>query len=101
VEEQIKDLMRTRLFACDLGNDNTWCEMVFECFAQNKASLRLRAVVCVHHQQDAIDHFHNALDLAAKVGVTRRVYDVDPITVPLERSVLRTNGDALLSLELH
>ena len=74
---------------------------VFERLAQNKTRLRLRAVVRVDHQQDAVDHFHDALDFAAEIGVAGRVDDVDAVTVPFERGVLGADGDAFFALEIH
>ena len=38
---------------------------------KNETRLRLRAVVRVDHEQNAVDHFHDALDFAAEVGVAR------------------------------
>src|SRR5207249_2966510 len=67
VEDQIQHCVRTGVFAIDLVNDNNWFEVVLECFAQNETGLRLGTVVRVHHQQNAIDHLHNSLDLTAKV----------------------------------
>jgi hypothetical protein len=31
----------------------------------------LRAIVRVDHQQDAVHHFHDALDFAAEIGAAR------------------------------
>jgi len=63
--------------------------------------LRLRSIVRVHHEQDAIDHFHDPLHFAPEVGMPRRIHDVDPIPVPLKGRVLRPDRDPLLPLQVH
>ena len=45
--------------------------------AQHEARLRHGAFGGVHEQDNAVDHFEHALDLAAEVGVARRIDDVD------------------------
>ena len=45
--------------------------------AQNETCLRHRTFGGVDEKDDAVDHRQDALDLAAEVGVTRRVDDVD------------------------
>src|SRR5437764_755397 len=75
--------------------------MVLKRLPQNEASLRLRTIVRVDDQQDAVDHLHDALDLAAEVCMARRVDDVDAIAVPLKGSILRANGDSFFALEIH
>ena len=51
--------------------------------------------------KNAVDHFHDALDFAAEVGVAGSVDDVDVVTVPFEGGVLGANGDALFAFEIH
>ena len=101
IEDQIEHLVRPRVFAVDLVDDDDRLGLVLERFAQNETRLRLRAIVRVDDQQHAVDHLHDALDFAAEIGVAGRVDDVDAITVPLERGVLGADGDALFALEIH
>ena len=54
----------------------------------------------VHQQNDAVDHFQNALHLAAEIGVTRGVHDVDLVVLIMHGSVLCQNGDAALPLQI-
>src|SRR4029079_13933779 len=51
-------------------------------------------------QQHAVDHLEDALDLAAEVGVARRVDDVDVRALVGHGRVLGQDGDALLALEI-
>ncbi len=55
----------------------------------------------IDDEEHAIDHLHDALDLAAEIGVAGRVDDVDVIVVPAKGRVLRPDGDALFALEIH
>jgi hypothetical protein len=52
-------------------------------------------------KQDAVDHRQPALDLAAEVGVTGRVDDVELDPAMAHRRVLGEDRDALLALEIH
>ena len=54
----------------------------------------------VDQQHDAVHHRQHALDLAAEVGVARRVDDVDQDVAVVDGGVLGQDGDAALALEL-
>src|SRR3981081_1218889 len=73
---------------------------VFHGLAQDKTRLRLRSIMRVYHEQNAVHHFHDALDFAAEIGVAGSIDNVDPITVPMKGSVLGANGDSLFALEV-
>src|SRR6266446_1504638 len=101
IKDQVERFARFRVLSVDLVNDDDGLETILQRLAQNESGLRLRTVMGVYHEQYAIDHLHDAFDLAAEIGVAGRVYDIDTITVPLKRRVLRPNGNALLALEIH
>ena len=42
----------------------------------------------VDDEQNAVDHFHNPLDLATEIGVTGRIDDIDAVAVPIKGGVL-------------
>ncbi len=69
-------------------------------FLQHKAGLRHGAFRRVYQQQNAVDHFENALHLAAKVGVTRGVYDIDFGVFITNGGVFRQNSNAALPLQI-
>ena len=71
-----------------------------ERLAQHEPGLRQRALAGVHQQQHAVDHGQAALDLAAEVGVPRRVDDVDGQSAVVDRGVLGQDRDALLPLQV-
>ncbi len=68
---------------------------------EHELGLRLRAVVGIDDEQHAVDHAHDALDLAAEVGVAGGVHDVDVVALVLEGGVLGADGDALFAFEVH
>ena len=101
IKHEIENLVRPRIFAVDLVDDDNRLGFVFERLSQHETRLGLRAIVRVHHEQNAVHHLHDPLDFAAEIGVARRVDDVDPVTVPLKRGVLRPDRDPLLTFEVH
>ena len=72
-----------------------------ERLAEHEARLRQRALARVDEQEHAVDHRQAALDLAAEVGVARRVDDVDLRPAVADGRVLGEDRDALLALEVH
>src|SRR5205823_6906263 len=88
IKDQVERFARFRVLSVDLVNDDDGLETILQRLAQNETSLRLRTVVGVYHEQNAIDHLHDPFDFATEIGVTGRVYDIDTITVPLKRRVL-------------
>ena len=105
VDEQLVDLVDhlgdARVRPVDLVDDEDHRQPRLERLAQDEARLRQRALGGVDQQQHAVDHRQPALDLAAEVGVARRVDDVELHAVVADRGVLGEDGDALLALEVH
>lgn len=96
VEDLVDDPVRTRARAVDLVHHHDRTQAGLEGLLGHEAGLRHGAVLGVDHQQHGVDHRHHALHLAAEVGVTGGVDDVDVVAVPLDRGVLRQDGDATL-----
>ena len=71
-------------------------ERVFE----HETRLRHSALKGIDEQDDAVDHFENALHFAAEIGVAGRVNDVDFIVPVSDGSVLCEYGYAAFSLEI-
>ena len=101
VADLVEHLVRIGILAVNLVDDDDGLGAGFERLAQHEARLRLRAVRGVHHQQHAVDHVHDALDLAAEVRVAGGVHDVDVVILVFEGGVLGLDGDALLALQVH
>ncbi len=99
VEHFVVHAQRIRAGPVDLVDDDDRRAAERERLAQHEARLRHRAVEGVDDEQHAVDHAQNALDLAAEIGVARRVDDVDLGAVPADGRVLGQNRDAPLALE--
>src|SRR5688572_20801316 len=69
--------------------------------AEDEAGLRLRPVVRVDNQEDAIDHAECAFHLTAEVGMAGGVHDVDDLVLPMNGRVLGLDRDALFLFEVH
>ncbi len=67
---------------------------------QDEPRLRQRPFGRIDDEENAVDHGERALDLAAEVGMPRRVDDVDLHAAVRDRSVLRENRDTALALEV-
>ncbi len=105
VDEQLVDgvdhLGRSGVGSIDLVDDADHRKAGLECLAQHEPGLRQRSLAGVDQQQDAVDHRQAALHLAAEVGVTGRVDDVDRHVAVVDGRVLGQDGDALFPLEVH
>ena len=55
----------------------------------------------VDEQQNAVDQQQGPFDLAAEVGVPRRIHDIQPDAVVVDRRLLGQDRDALLTFEIH
>ena len=86
-------------------------QLGFQSLAQHEAGLRQRAFGCVDEQHDAINHGDATLDLAAEIGVTGSIDDVEgdafrmavlggQRTGVLHSGVLGEDGDALLTFQI-
>ena len=88
LDEQVEHLVvhahRIGARPIDLVDDDDRRAAERERLAQHEARLRHRAVERVDDEQHAVHHAQDALDLAAEVGVARRVDDVDLRAVPAD-----------------
>ena len=104
IDEKVVDLvqhfLRARVGAVDLVDHHDGLELGFERLGQHVARLRQRALGRVHQQHDAVHHLESALHLAAKIGVARRVDDVDLAAFEVDGGVFGQDGDAALALQL-
>jgi hypothetical protein len=85
--------------AVDLVDDHDGRATQRQRFGQHEPRLRHWPVERIDDEQHAVDHAKNALDLSAEIGVAGSVDDVDLGATPMNRSVLRENGDSPLALE--
>ncbi len=105
VEEQlvhlVHDLAHAGVGPIDLVDHENHGQLGLQRLAQHEPRLRQRSLGGVHQQQHAVDHRQPALDLAAEVGVSGGVDDVQLDVAVAERSVLGEDRDPLLALEVH
>src|SRR5262249_45941895 len=76
IENFIQDFVRARVFSVDLVDDNNRLHFVLQRLAQNKTCLRLWPIMRIDNKQNAVHHFHDPLDFAAEIGVTRCINDI-------------------------
>jgi hypothetical protein len=69
-------------------------------FPEHEARLRQGPLRRVDQQHDAVDHRQRSLDLAAEIGVARRVHDVDQEILVVDCRILRENRDPTLALQI-
>ena len=100
VEGLVDHPVRTRAGTVDLVHHHDRLEAKRQRFLGHEAGLRHRAFDRIHQQQHAVDHRQHALHLAAEVGVSRGVHDIDVVAFKLDRGVLGQNGDATLFFQI-
>ena len=100
VEHLVVHLVRPRIRAVDLVDQHDRAQAEAQRLAQHELGLRQRPFGGVDQQHHAVDHREDALDLAAEVGVARRVDDVDARALPDDRGRLGEDGDAALALQV-
>src|SRR3990170_4300113 len=85
--------------AVDLVDDHDRAVAAAQRLPEHELRLRHGAVDRVDQEQDAVDHVHDPLHLAAEVGVARRVDDVDLHVAVDDSGVLGEDRDPPLTLE--
>ena len=104
IEEQgvrlVEHLGDASVGTIDLVDHEDHREVRLERLAQHEARLREGTLAGIDEQDDRVDHGQSALDLAAEVGVARRVDDVDLRLAVPDRRVLGEDRDALLALQI-
>ena len=86
--------------AVDLVDDDDDAVAQLQRAGEDESGLGHGALGGVDKQDDAVDHFEDALDLAAEVCVSRGVDDVYLGIAVLHGGVFRHDGDAALTLEV-
>ncbi len=101
IEDQIQHLVRRGVVAVNFVDDNNGLGPGLQGLAQDETGLGLGTVGGIDHQQHAVYHVHDALDLAAEVGVAGSIDDVDVVILVFESGVLGADGDAFFPLQVH
>jgi hypothetical protein len=102
--EQVEDLVvhgfGAGVGAVDLVDHHDRPQTAAQRLGDDELGLRHRPFSRVDEHQHAVDHREDALDLAAEIGVARRVDDVDARLAPHEGGAFGENRDAALALEV-
>ena len=100
LEHQVEHFVRARVFPVDLVDDDDRLQMQIQGFLQDEFGPRERPFCGIDQEQDAVNPRQCSLNLAAEVGVSRRVDDVDLYAVVVDRGVLGENRNTALFLEI-
>ena len=100
IERLVDDPLRTRARPVHLVDDDDRPQALPQRLQRYETRLRHRTFHRVDEQQHAVDHAENPLDLAAEVGMARRVDDVDVGVAEADRAVLGEDRDAALALDV-
>lgn len=71
-----------------------------ECLLEHEARLRHRAFKSVDQQDTAVGHIEHTLHLAAEIGVSRGVDDIDLRAFVADRDILREDGYTALTFKV-
>ena len=100
VEHLVHHLARARLLLVDLVHRDDRLQADLQRLRDHEFRLRHRAFGGIDEHDRAIDHAEDALDLAAEIGMARRVDDIDARAFPHHGGAFGQNGDAALAFEL-
>ena len=105
VHEQLVDLVEdlggAGVGPVDLVQGDDDRQMPRHRLLEDVAGLRQRALGGVDEEQHGVDHQQAPLDLAAEVGVTGRVDDVQADALVVDGRLLGEDRDPLLALQVH
>jgi hypothetical protein len=101
IKDAIQDFVWIDVVAVNFIDDDDGLGAGFQGLAQDEAGLGLGAIGGIDHQEDAVDHVHDALDFAAEIGVAGGIDDVDVVILVFEGGVFGADGDAFFAFEVH
>ena len=100
VEHLVVHRVRALVRPVDLVDHHDRAQPQAQRLAEHELGLRHRTLGGIDQQQHAVDHGQDALDLAAEIGMARRVDDVDARALPDHGGAFRQDRDAALALEV-
>jgi hypothetical protein len=96
----VEDLGRAGVRTIDLVDRDDDRKVTGHRFLEDVPGLRQRTLGGVDEEEDRVDHEQRPLDLAAEVGVTRGVDDVQAGSRVIDGRLLGEDRDALLALQV-
>ena len=73
--------------------------MQFQGLAQNETGLRHGTFECVYNEDNAVYHFQDTFYLAAEIGMSGSVDDIDLCAVVGNGCIFRKDGDTAFALD--
>ena len=100
VEHFIDHRIGASVGAVDLIDHHDWAQTLFQRFAQHKLGLRHWPFCGIGQQNDAVGHAQHALNLAAEIGMSGCVDNIDARVVPHHGSRLGKDCNAALLFQI-
>ncbi len=99
LESLVQHFVGTGVGAIDLVDHDDRLQAAFERLGQHEPSLRHGPFGGVDQHERPVGHSQDALDLAAEIGVARRVDQIDLHVLVVHGDVLSEDGDSPLALQ--
>src|SRR5688572_18514943 len=99
IEYLVMNTHRVGSRTVDLVYHDNWRASELESLTQDESRLRHRSVEGVDDEQHSVYHSKSALDLAAEIGVPRRIHNVDLGAFPPHGGVFCEDGYSALALQ--
>ncbi|CDA98224.1 putative uncharacterized protein [Lachnospiraceae bacterium CAG:215] len=96
----IDHFVRTCFRAVDLVDADDDRKIQLQRFAEYEFGLRHCALKCIDNEDDTVDHFQNTFHLAAEIGMSRCVDDVDLCSFVKNCGIFREDRDSAFSLNI-
>ncbi len=100
VEDFVQHVPMPLVRPIDLVDCDDGSKSALQCLRDDEFRLWQRTFRRIDEHDNAVDHIEDALDLAAEVGMSRRVDDVDPHVFPNDAGAFGEDGDAALALQI-
>jgi hypothetical protein len=100
LEAFVERFVRSGIGPVDLVHHDDWLQLALKCLREDIASLRHRTFGCIDQHERPIGHAQHALDFAAKIGVARRIDEIDLHALVMQGDVLGEDCDAALALQI-
>jgi hypothetical protein len=100
IESLVENPVGPRAVAINLVNDDDRAQTARERFLRDEPGLRHWPVDGIDQQEDGVDHRQNTFHFTAKVSMPRRVDDIDAVIAPVDRGILRQDGDPAFTFEV-
>src|SRR5579862_4892918 len=98
IDRFVVGVQRASVLPIDLVDKDNRLQLVLESLLQNEAGLWHWPFVGIYDKQDPVDHRQNPLDFAPKIGVSRRIDDIDLVALVSNTRDFGKDGNSFLTL---